>query len=125
MDQKGSQYGNGSDADVSGDGVAGCPIVQFNDLVQGKYKLRILWEVRKSPRRYTEILRALRDATGGRNVTPRVLSRELKSLESSGLLHRRPFPVVPPRVEYSATPRSRKMPPVMNAICRWADRDSA
>ena len=100
-------------------GTIDCPIVAFNELTMGKYKIRILWEARSRPRRYSEIRRALVDATGGRPVTPRVLSRELRELESSGLLHRRQYLEVPPRVEYSLTKEGKRLLPIMKAICRW------
>jgi DNA-binding HxlR family transcriptional regulator len=99
---------------------APCPIIRFNALVGGKYKLRIVWELRKGPRRYSELQRALRLATGGRAITPRVLSRELRELVESELLDRKQFPVIPPRVEYRLTHEGRDMLGVMRAICRWA-----
>jgi DNA-binding HxlR family transcriptional regulator len=100
---------------------APCPIVRFNALAAGKYKLRILWELRAAPRRYSEIARALGDATGGRPITPRVLSRELRDLASAGLVDRKAYPVVPPRVEYRMTPAGRALLGVMRAICRWGE----
>jgi DNA-binding HxlR family transcriptional regulator len=96
-----------------------CPIVRFNALVGGKYKLRILWEVRDSPKRYSEIQRALGVALGGRAITPRVLSRELRELHESELLARKQFPVIPPRVEYRLTREGRALLSVMRSICRW------
>ena len=99
-----------------------CPITWFNMLLGGRHKLRILWELRRGPRRYSEIRRALTQATGGRTITPRVLSRELKELEAAGLIHREQFPEVPPRVEYSLTDDGRTVTPVMRSICRWASR---
>jgi DNA-binding HxlR family transcriptional regulator len=98
---------------------APCPIVRFNALVGGKYKLRILWELRDEPRRYSAIQQALGEAMGGRAITPRVLSRELRELCASKLTARKQYPVVPPRVEYRLTERGRAMLGVMNAICRW------
>ena len=99
---------------------APCPIVRFNALVSGKYKLRILWELRESPKRYSEIQRALSDATGGGAVTPRVLSRELRELVASRLIARKQFPVVPPRVEYRLMPGGRSFAGILRAICRWS-----
>jgi DNA-binding HxlR family transcriptional regulator len=96
-----------------------CPIVRFNALVSGKYKLRILWELRDEPRRYGEIQRALSDAMDGRPITPRVLSRELRELVASGLAARKQFAVIPPRVEYRMTDKGRAMAGVLRAICRW------
>ena len=98
---------------------APCPIVRFNALAGGKHKLRILWELRSAPRRYSEVQRALVDAMGGRPITPRVLSRELAELVAAGLITRKQFPVIPPRVEYALSGEGRAMVPVLKAICRW------
>jgi DNA-binding HxlR family transcriptional regulator len=100
---------------------APCPIVRFNARTSGKYKLRILWEVRAAPRRYGEIQRGLVAARGGRAITPRVLSRELQELVALDLLARRQYPEVPPRVEYRLTERGRELLGVMRAICRWGE----
>lgn len=98
---------------------APCPVVRFNALTGGKYKLRILWELQGAARRYSEIQRALVDATGGARITPRVLSRELRELCDAGLLARKQFPVIPPRVEYRLTKDGRALTGVLRAICRW------
>ncbi len=98
---------------------APCPIVRFNALVAGKYKLRILWELRDGPRRHGEIQRALGAAQGGGTITPRVLSRELRDLRTADLIARKQFPVIPPRVEYRLTADGRAMLSVLRAICRW------
>lgn len=99
-----------------------CPIVRFNALIGGKYKLRILWELRGQARRYSEVQRALIDATGGRAITPRVLSRELRELAAARLIARRQYPVVPPRVEYSLLPAGKQLIGVLRAICRWGEK---
>ncbi|HXJ22300.1 MAG TPA: helix-turn-helix domain-containing protein [Polyangia bacterium] len=100
-------------------GTAECPVVKFNDVVGGKYKLRILWELSPGPRRYTHVQRALAVAMGGRRITPRVLSRELRELAAAGLIARRQYPVIPPKVEYSLTPAGRALRGVLRAICKW------
>ena len=101
---------------------APCPIVRFNALTAGKYKLRILWELRTTPRRYSALARALGDATGGAAITPRVLSRELRDLAAAGLIDRKQYPVIPPRVEYRMTPEGRALLGVMRAVCRWGEK---
>lgn len=101
---------------------APCPVVRFNAIVGGKYKLRILWELRGTARRYSEIQRALELATGRRAITPRVLSRELRELAEAGLIDRRQYPVIPPKVEYRLTAQGRALEGVMRAICRWGDK---
>jgi DNA-binding HxlR family transcriptional regulator len=103
---------------------APCPVVRFNALVGGRYKLRILWELRRGARRYSEIGRALVDARGGQPITARVLSRELRELAATGLLSRKQFPTIPPRVEYTLTAEGRALLGVLRAICRWDERAS-
>src|SRR5262249_37356223 len=68
-----------------------CPLIAFDQIVGGKYKLRILWDLMKGPRRYGELRRSVLDACQGKPVTPRVLSRELKELEKRGLIHRKQY----------------------------------
>jgi DNA-binding HxlR family transcriptional regulator len=102
---------------------APCPIVRFNALTGGKHKLRILWELRGGARRYSEVERGLREAMGpGASITPRVLSRELRQLAGAGLIARRQYPVIPPRVEYRLTGEGRALLGVMRAVCRWGER---
>jgi DNA-binding HxlR family transcriptional regulator len=96
-----------------------CPLIGFNQMVGGKYKLRILWELQAGPRRYGEIRRALVISHKGKPVTPRVLSRELKELEKRGLISRKQYPVVPPKVEYSFTKMGAGLVPVMTMIADW------
>jgi DNA-binding HxlR family transcriptional regulator len=59
----------------------GCPVMAFQAMISGKYKIRILWDLKDGPRRYSEIRAGLLSgATGTREIAPRVLSRELKAL---------------------------------------------
>ena len=96
-----------------------CPAVGFSMIVGGKYKRRILWALSKRPHRYSELRVSLLKGTLGKPVTPRVLSRELKELQQRGLISRKQFDVVPPKVEYSLTPRGRGLIPVLDAIVAW------
>jgi|SRR5579872_4790597 len=96
-----------------------CPLGIFNKAVGGKYKMRILWELDKGSMRYGELRRSAVVAAMGKPVTARVLSRELKEMESRGILHRKQYPVVPPKVEYSLTPMGRSLMPVIKQIVVW------
>ena len=59
----------------------GCPVMAFQAMISGKYKIRILWDLKDGPRRYSEIRTGLlTGAAGTREIAPRVLSRELKAL---------------------------------------------
>src|SRR5258706_15188381 len=86
----------------------GCPVAAFQKMISGKYKLRIVWDLKDGPRRYGEIRTGLlRGSDGTSEIAPRVLSRELKALTDSGLIDRRDYGVVPPKVEYRLTARAR------------------
>jgi DNA-binding HxlR family transcriptional regulator len=100
-----------------------CPVAAFQKLISGKYKLRIVWDLQDSPRRYGEIRSGLlRGVTGRREIAPRVLSRELKVLVQSGLIDRKDYRVVPPKVEYRLTRKGKSFLPVIAAIRNWGAR---
>ncbi len=96
-----------------------CPLIAFGRAAGGKYKMRILWELRDGSRRYGELRRSAIVAARGTPVTPRVLSRELKELHALGLINRKQYPVVPPKVEYSLTNFGKSLLPVIKQIVKW------
>jgi DNA-binding HxlR family transcriptional regulator len=98
----------------------GCPVAAFQRMISGKYKLRILWDLRDGPLRYGEIRSGLlRGAAGSPAIAPRVLSRELKALAEAGLIERRDFAVVPPKVEYRLTGMGESFVPVIAVLRDW------
>ncbi len=102
----------------------GCPIMAFQKMISGKYKVRILWDLQNGPLRYGEIKGGLRQgAAGGSAITPRVLSRELKALAEVGLIDRRDYRVAPPKVEYSLTRLGESFIPVIAGIRDWGARN--
>ena len=101
----------------------GCPVAAFQKLISGKYKLRIVWDLKDGPRRYGEIRTGLlRGMDGSAEIAPRVLSRELKALAESGLIDRKDYGVVPPKVEYRLTRKGKSFVPVIATIRNWGDR---
>src|SRR3979409_859330 len=97
-----------------------CPVTAFQNMIGGKYKLRILWDLKDGPLRYGEIRSGLlRGVEGSQEISPRVLSRELKALAESGLVTRKDFGVVPPKVEYRLTRVGRTLIPVIAEIRKW------
>jgi len=104
----------------------GCPVAAFQKIISGKYKLRIMWDLKEGPLRYSEIRSGLlRGAVGMQEIAPRVLSRELKALGQSGLIARKDFGVVPPKVEYRLTRKGQSFIPVVAAIRDWGSRHLA
>jgi DNA-binding HxlR family transcriptional regulator len=100
-----------------------CPVAAFQKMISGKYKLRIIWDLKDGPLRYGEIRSGLlRGAQGTQEIAPRVLSRELKALAQSGLIDRKDYGLVPPKVEYRLTRKGQSFVPVIAAIRKWGDR---
>src|SRR3954452_1977302 len=99
-----------------------CPVAAFQKMISGKYKLGIVWDLKDGPRRYGEIRSGLlRGEEGSAEITPRVLSRELKALTASGLIDRKYFGEVPPKVEYRLTIKSKSFFPIVAATREWCD----
>lgn len=94
-----------------------CPVYGFQEMINGKYKLRIIWTLQDGPRRYGEIKKGiLRDITGSQEIAPRVLSRELKTLAAFGLIARTDYQEVPPKVEYALTPVGQTLLPIIEQM---------
>jgi DNA-binding HxlR family transcriptional regulator len=97
-----------------------CPVYGFQKIINGKYKIRIIWDLQHGPRRYGEIRHGLlTGSAGSKDVAPRVLSRELKELTAIGLIDRQDYRQVPPRVEYKLTDEGQSLIPVISAMHAW------
>ena len=91
-----------------------CPVTQVTRMLQGKWKLQIIYELCvQSPLRFGELRRALGE------ITNTMLASALKELEADGLVHREQFNEIPPHVEYSLTERGRDLLPVFCAMANW------
>ena len=87
-------------------------------LIRGKHKMSILYCLMEyQPVRFNEMRRYL----GG--VSDRTLSRSLKELEADGLVERREYPQIPPRVEYSLTERGASLMDVLDRLCAWGENN--
>jgi DNA-binding HxlR family transcriptional regulator len=92
----------------------------FQEMINGKYKLRIIWTLQQGPQRYGEIKKGLlRDMSGKQEIAPRVLSRELKILAAFGLILRTDHHTVPPNVDYRLTPLGASLLPITVSIVDW------
>ena len=97
-----------------------CPVDGFQQIMSGKYKLRIIWDLQNGPLRYGELKKGLlRGISGSQEIAPRVLSRELKALAALGLNDRTEYQVVPPKVEYSLTDAGHSLIPVIGVMHQW------
>ena len=90
-----------------------CPVSATLDLIGGKYKALILWHLSERKLRFSELRKVVN------NATPKMLTQQLRELESQDLIHREVFPVIPPKVEYSLTDLGRSLMPILVAMRDW------
>ncbi len=83
-------------------------------LIQGKYKMFILYTLMEFE---TVRFNEMRKYIGG--ITCKTLSSTLKSLESDGLVNRKEYPQIPPKVEYSLTEKGKSLIPILDRMCDW------
>ena len=87
-----------------------CPVAATLDLIGGKYKALILWHLSEGKLRFSELRKVVKTAT------PKMLTQQLRELETSHLIHREVYPVIPPKVEYSLTETGRSLLPIMKQL---------
>lgn len=90
-----------------------CPVEATLDLIGGKYKALILWHLSDKTLRFSEIKKRIS------NATAKMLTQQLRELESQMLIHREVYPVIPPKVEYSLTSLGSSLMPVLVAMRDW------
>ena len=90
-----------------------CPVRSTLDVIGGKWKVLILFHLSSETRRFNELQRLLG------SITQRTLTLQLRELEHDGIVHRKVYPQVPPRVEYSLTALGQTLLPVIQAMHEW------
>ncbi|MFJ1260178.1 winged helix-turn-helix transcriptional regulator [Cupriavidus sp. CuC1] len=92
-----------------------CGIGPAFDVIGGKWKAVILWEIHQHGRRFGELNRLLPDAS------EKMLIQQLREMEADGLVRREVFAEVPPRVEYSATDLGASLNRAMATLADWGE----
>lgn len=90
-----------------------CSLGLTIDLIGGKWKLMILWHLITGSKRFTELKNSI---TG---ITQKILTEQLRELESSNIISRKAYATVPPKVEYSMTKYGENLVPIINDLCDW------
>lgn len=92
-----------------------CPLEYGLDLFGGKWKSRIICVLAaKAPLRYSQLRVELA------NITDAVLASTLKNLIANGIVHRKQYNEIPPRVEYALTEKGASVVPILQSICHWS-----
>ena len=89
---------------------ASCPVCRTADVVCSKWTLLLVRELAEGCSRFSELERSLA------GISPRTLSLRLRALEEEGIVRRRTYPEVPPRVEYALTDKGRALIPIIESM---------
>jgi len=95
------------------------PVERALKVIGGRWRAVILYHLFDGPRRLSELKRLVPD------ISQKVLIQQLREMEERGLVSREIFRLVPPRVDYSATPLGLSLEPVLLALCEWGQRHAA
>lgn len=90
-----------------------CTVAVTLEVIGGKWKALILWHLSFKTLRFSQLQRRLP------RITQKMLTQQLRELESDGLIHRRVYAEVPPRVEYSLTALGDSVVPILEGMCQW------
>jgi DNA-binding HxlR family transcriptional regulator len=90
-----------------------CPVCATADIICGKWTILVIRDLAEGRRRFCELERSLS------GISPRTLSLRLRALEAEGIVERHTFPEVPPRVEYSLTPKGDALLPLIEDMRRY------
>ena len=93
-----------------------CTLVHTMNIIGNKWKPIIIYLLSSGPLRFGK-LNALVPT-----ISKKVLTNQLKELESDGLIHRESFAEIPPRVEYTLTDKAQGLLPILKALSNWADQ---
>ncbi|AJT41627.1 winged helix-turn-helix transcriptional regulator [Psychromicrobium lacuslunae] len=102
-------------SNISKNGQFSCGLDAAVAVVGGKWKPLILWALHEQSRRFGELRREVR------GVTEKMLTQQLRELESDGIVHREVYREVPPRVEYSLTPLGQSLNQALLPLGDWGE----
>ena len=95
------------------------PVETTLTLIGDKWKVLILRDLLPGTKRFGELKKSIG------KVSQKVLTAQLRDMEQNGLVHRKVYPEVPPRVEYSLTPLGKSLKPILDAMRNWGQEYKA
>src|SRR3982750_2937815 len=93
-----------------------CPVSACAEILGGKWTILLIRDLADGRCRFCELERSLE------GISPRTLSLRLRALEEQGIVERKTFPEVPPRVEYSLTDKGRALVPIIEGMRSYGER---
>jgi DNA-binding HxlR family transcriptional regulator len=97
----------------SNDNLPACPVETTLMLIGNKWKVLIIRDLLTGTKRFGELKKSIG------KVSQKVLTTQLRDMEESGLISRKIYAEVPPRVEYSLTELGKSLQPILNAMLQW------
>lgn len=94
-----------------------CPLGLTLGVIGGKYKAMIIWFLYQNKvLRYNELQKTIN------GITPKMLISQLRELENAGIIERKIYPVVPPKVEYFLTAKGGSLIPILLEMRKWGEK---
>lgn len=93
-----------------------CSVEVAINEIGGKWKSLVLCSLKDGKLRFNEINKKLPD------ISQRMLTKTLRELEKDNIIHRKVYPEVPPKVEYSLTSKGESVLPILDSLCEWGEK---
>jgi DNA-binding HxlR family transcriptional regulator len=94
-----------------------CGVALTLEVIGGKWKGIILWHLLHKTLRFSQLQRRIS------KITQKMLTQQLRELERDGMVYRQIFAEVPPRVEYSLTPKGESLRELLSFMCEWGQEN--
>lgn len=98
---------------ITSENYLSCPLTSAMEIIGGKWKIVILGHLFTGVKRFGELKQLMP------GVTQKMLTQQLRELETDGLLHREIYKEIPPKVEYSLTESGKSLEPILKELCIW------
>ncbi|MFI5136955.1 MAG: winged helix-turn-helix transcriptional regulator [Sphingobacteriales bacterium] len=93
-----------------------CPVDLTLSVIGGRWKGLVFWNLRENTKRFGELKKILV------GINDKMLTQVLRDLEKNGVVNRKVYEVIPPKVEYSLTNEGKKLLPVMELMSNWGQK---
>ncbi|MBT1705806.1 helix-turn-helix transcriptional regulator [Fulvivirgaceae bacterium PWU20] len=90
-----------------------CALQEILGVIGGKWSMSIIYALFPGKKRFSELERLVP------NINTRMLVKELKNMETNGIVVRKVYATVPPTVEYTLTPKGQKLEPIISELYKW------
>jgi DNA-binding HxlR family transcriptional regulator len=94
-----------------------CPMLYAMEQLNGRWKILLLWYINLGANRFGKLKQSIP------NITTKMLTQQLRELETSGLISRKIFAEMPPRVEYALTTKAKTLVPILTELNKWGIKD--